>query len=161
VSASFPWRQTLRDAALVVVASVVMAVTLNGLRAQGIPWIRTEPFETLVPCPEPAGDVGVVRPVDLLASDPTLLLVDARAASSFAGWHLPGAVHLPFDYLEPLSDAQVREVVRRGAARVVVYGDGEDPDTGRELARLLAGRGVRNVSYVEGGAPALQAGERP
>ncbi len=37
------------------------------------------------------------------------------------------------------------------AARVVVFGDGRVPDSGREMARELAGRGMVNVFYVEGG----------
>jgi hypothetical protein len=47
---------------------------------------------------------------------------------------------------------------------VVVVGDGEDPDSGRELARELAGKGLKNMAYVTGGAPALKAaltGGRP
>jgi hypothetical protein len=39
----------------------------------------------------------------------------------------------------------------------MVFGDGQDPDSGEQLARELAGRGIRNVRFVQGGAPALAA----
>ncbi len=46
---------------------------------------------------------------------------------------------------------------------MVVYGDGGDPDSGEQLARELAGKGIRNVGFVRGGAPAILAarGEKP
>jgi hypothetical protein len=44
---------------------------------------------------------------------------------------------------------------------VVVFGDGGDPDSGEQLARELAGAGIRNVVFVAGGAPRLQAATLP
>ena len=49
-----------------------------------------------------------------------------------------------------------REVARTGAKNVVVYGDGDDHDSGREWARMLAGARLKNIHYVLGGAPALR-----
>ncbi|MFH1437767.1 MAG: hypothetical protein ABIJ56_18815, partial [Pseudomonadota bacterium] len=50
----------------------------------------------------------------------------------------------------------LKEIASSGASMVVVYGDGDDPDSGKELGRELAGQGIRNVHYVEGGAPAIR-----
>jgi len=83
-------------------------------------------------------------------------LVDAREAEAFARWHLPGALSIPFDYLEPPSAEAIKRVLATRARRVVVYGDGANPDSGEQLARALAGRGIRNLAFVKGGAPALQ-----
>jgi hypothetical protein len=38
----------------------------------------------------------------------------------------------------------------------VVFGDGGNPDSGEQLAREIAGKGIRNVRFVEGGAPLLE-----
>jgi hypothetical protein len=50
----------------------------------------------------------------------------------------------------------VHAIAASGASQVVVFGDGKDPDSGEQLARELAGRGIRNVRFVQGGAPALE-----
>ena len=42
---------------------------------------------------------------------------------------------------------------------MVVYGDGLEPDSGEELAKEIAGKGIRNVSFVQGGVKALRAQE--
>ena len=81
-------------------------------------------------------------------------------AEALAGPRLPGAINVPFDWLDPIPDARLAELVRAIAAsratRVVVYGDDERPDSGEHLGREISGRGIKNVSFVRGGAPALQ-----
>ena len=89
-----------------------------------------------------------------------VLVIDARSPAEFRAWHLPGARSVPFDYLEPIGDGALRDVASSGAPLVAVYGDGADPDSGRELAKELSARGVRAVFHVQGGAPALGAGKR-
>jgi hypothetical protein len=64
---------------------------------------------------------------------------------------------VPFDYLTPTCAAEVRGIAASGASQVVVFGDGKDPDSGEQLARELAGLGIRNLRFVQGGAAALQA----
>lgn len=146
------------EAAAVVALSGVVAAVVNGIRADGLPWIATEPYEVFVPCPEPLGEVEPVPASDPLVLDARTLRVDARDAAAFAAWHLPDARHLEFDWVSPVPDAALKQVAASGAAAVVVYGDGGDPDSGRELARELAGRGIRNVRFVSGGAAALKGG---
>jgi len=143
---------------VVVALSGVVAAVVNGIRADGLPWIATEPYEVFVPCPEPLGEVDPVPASDPLVHDARTLRVDARDAAAFAAWHLPDARHVEFDWVSPVPDAVLKQVAASGAAAVVVYGDGGDPDSGRELARELAGRGIRNVRFVSGGAGALKGG---
>jgi rhodanese-related sulfurtransferase len=146
----------LRDAALLTVASAVVALAFNALRTDGIALVQTSEYDILVPCAEPGGEVAELNPADPLVSDPSSLLVDARSSEAFQAWHLPPAVSIPFDYLESTSAADLKKVTASRAARVVVYGDGDDPDSGRELAKELSGKGIRNVFVVVGGAPALR-----
>ena len=80
-----------------------------------------------------------------------------RGETDFKGWHPEGAWNIPFDYILPVTDGDIRKVASSGASGVIVYGDGGEPDSGRELARELAGRGINNVSCVAGGAQALKA----
>ncbi len=150
----------LRDAGVVAGLSLVAAVAANAMRGEPFPWVAKEAYELFVPCPEPLGEAVPLVPDDPLVSAERTLRVDAREAAAFDAWHLRGAWSIPFDWIEAVPEASVRKVAGSGASAVVVYGDGGDPDCGRELARELSGRGVRNVHYVQGGAPALRGQPR-
>ncbi len=146
----------LRDAAFAAVASAALGLGLNAVRASPLPLVQREPYALLVPCPDAQGEVAEVAPSDPLLSEPGTLAVDARSKDDFSAWHLLRAQSLPYDFLEPLSKEAVKSVAESGARRVAVYGDGSSPDSGRELAKELASKGIRNVLVVKGGAPALR-----
>ena len=153
------WLTVFRDAALVVVLGAGLAFATNGLRRQRkLPLIARSSPEILVPCPEVRGDAAAVAPGEVRVREAGVALIDARESDAYTRWHLPGAISLPFDYLEPPSPDAVKRVLATRARRVLVYGDGADPDSGEQLARALAGRGIRNLAFVKGGAPALQRG---
>lgn len=149
--------RTVMEALAVVALSAAAAGVANAVRDDPLPWIATQEYAIHVPCPEPLGQVTPVGPSDPLLRSHRTLVLDARDAAAYGAWHLPGARHLEFDWLSPVPDQALADVAGSGAAAVVVYGDGGDPDSGRELARELAGRGIRNVYHVEGGAGALRA----
>ncbi len=148
-------RTAVRDALIVLAGCTVVGVGSNALRAGGIPLVQRTEYQILVPCPE-GSDAQSIPAVDPLLSDARTLLVDARAAADHQRWHPPRAMSVPFDYLEPTCPELLRQIAASRAARVVVFGDGASPDSGEHLAREIAGRGIRNVRFVEGGAPALQ-----
>ena len=154
-------QRVLRDAAVTVLIAATLGVSANALRRnQKLQWVQDKPYDVLVPCSEPVGQAQSTRPDNPINLDRSSLLVDARAASDFALWHAPHAISAPFDWLGPPVHEEVMRmtqmVARSNAKRVVVYGDGDDPDSGREWARLLSGGGIRNVFFIEGGAPALR-----
>jgi rhodanese-related sulfurtransferase len=158
------WKQTLVTSALAAALATVLALATNALRADGLALVRHEPFEILVPCPELKGKVEslTVSPAEL--TRPGTLLVDARSSAEYGAWHAPGALNVPFDFLDPVPEARIKEVAATGARRILVYGDGGEPDSGRELAAELAGRGLRSVWHLRGGAAACRralAGGRP
>ena len=53
-------------------------------------------------------------------------MVDARPAAEYRLGHLSGAVNLPYDWL-----------------------------SGEHLGREISGRGIKNVCFITGGAPAV------
>lgn len=150
------WGTVVLEAAIVAVVLSGVGLAFNALRVEGIPLIAEKEYEILVPCPEPMGETEPVTPAAALAPDPGTLVIDARYEDEFQSWHAPAAIHVLFDYLEPVPDDKLKELIRTGARQVVVYGDGDDPDSGREMARELSGRGMKNVFFVKGGAPALR-----
>jgi len=149
-------RVVVRDALLVVGTCAVVSSGWNLVRPHGIPFVQKSEYQILVPCPEGSGEAPPVAASDPSIWEPRTLLVDARAPAEHQAWHPSGALPLPFDYLAPAPKAEVRRIASSGAARVVVFGDGADPDSGEQLARELAGKGIRNVSFVQGGAKPLQ-----
>ena len=97
------------------------------------------------------------------ASDPALaatrtFIIDARSRAEYQEAHLERAVNIAFDWLDPVSDENLNrlavEIASSRATRVVVYGDGGRPDSGEYLGKEISGRGIKNVFYLEGGAPA-------
>jgi hypothetical protein len=146
----------VRDAALILLVSAALGVAVNLVRPQGIPFVQKTEYQILVPCPEGSGDAPAIAAEAPELRDARTLLVDARPAADHAKGHWPGAINLPFDYLEPAPKTEVKKIASSGATRVVVFGDGGDPDVGEQLARELAGAGIRNIFFVTGGAPALE-----
>jgi len=147
----------VRDAALVVILAAGLALGVNALRSsRGIPLVARQPYEVLVPCPEHQGKAEPLIPGAVRAGSAGDLLVDARETEAYQTWHPPSALSVPSDYLEPVSRGELNQVLFRRPRRVIVLGDGENPDSGEQLARQLAGRGIKNVFFVTGGAPALK-----
>ena len=158
----FTWKTVARDAALVVAFSTAVALITNGLHpTTRIPLVAEREYQVLVPCPEHEGKAAaVITPEQVRPGEAGTMLVDAREEEDFKAWHPPGAVNVTYDFLEPTPKELIKKVLEARAKRVVVYGDGDDPDSGEQLANELSGKGIRNVSYVKGGAPALKKGAK-
>jgi hypothetical protein len=154
----------LRDAVLISAAACAVGLLVNLFHPEKIPYIAEEEYETLVPCPEPGGEVTPMEATDALVQAGDTFIVDARAKQEHQAWKLGDAMNIPYDYLEPIPDESLKELIKRiqkkGAHRVLVYGDGKDPDSGEQAGKEISGKGVKNVFFVKGGAPALR-GEQP
>lgn len=145
----------LRDAIAITIACFPFAFAFNALRSDGIALIQQKEYQILVPCPVTEGTVEATDAEALKPDAPRTLLIDARSSEEFQRWHLPGALNVPYDYLEPTDPKTINQIVSSGAKRVVVYGDGDNPDSGEQLAKEIAGKGIRNVAYVRGGSSRL------
>jgi hypothetical protein len=155
----------LRDAAIATGISFTVGLLVHLVRPDAIPFIADQEYELFVPCPESGGEANSV-PADapVLLADETFV-VDARSKEEFDTWHLRRAVNISFDYLDPtpkeVLEDLARTIARSRARRVVVYGDGDTPDTGEQLAREISGHGIKHVFFVEGGAPELRSSGKP
>ena len=155
--AAIPFRMAVRDALIVVLKCAAFSLIFNAVRPDGLALVARADYRILVPCPETAGEVEALGTDDPRLRETRTLLVDARSRAEYERWHAVGAAHVAFDYLEPTNPEAIREIASSGASCVVVYGDGQNPDSGEQLAKELAGKGIRNVGYVIGGAEMLQA----
>lgn len=158
-------RRSLMDAVCVTAVSCFAALVFNAVRPDGLPVVATTPYQVLVPCPEPGGPVQEMAAGDPALGEVRTFFVDARSLEEYQARHLPGAVNLPYDWLDPVSEdrllALALEIAGSGATRVVVYGDGGRPDSGEHLGREISGRGIKNVYFISGGAPAALTEEAP
>lgn len=144
------------DALVILAVTTIVALAYNALRDEGVELITHEAPAVLVPCPEPTGEITAVTAADVAWGDVHDLVIDARSAADYGAWHAPDARHLVYDFLDPVPDDVVGDLVTAGSRRIVVYGDGGRPDTGEQLAGELAGRGLRNVAFVTGGVTAVR-----
>ena len=152
----------LRDAIIAAAIFASVAFVVNAVRSDGLPLIADKPYDIFVPCPETLGVVEMMPSDDARILDEGSFLVDARSQEEFNAWHLDGAICITYDYLDPISPEELKNITmniaQSGKARLVVYGDGDGGQgtTGYELGRELAGNGIKNVFVIEGGADALQ-----
>ena len=152
----------LRDAVLACLIFVVAGFAINAVRSDGLPLIADKPYDIFVPCPETLGTVELIAPDDARLSDGKSFIVDARSLDEYNAWHLKDAVCITYDYLEPISEEELKNVARNivgsGKERVIVYGDGDgrEGSTGYELGRELAGHGIQHVFVVDGGADGVK-----
>ena len=82
------------------------------------------------------------------------VLVDALSAKHYDSSHLPGAVNLPYEFVD-----EAETVLPDKAAEIVVYCMNPDCEASTEEARELEEMGYRNVlHYAEGKQGWLRAG---
>lgn len=150
------------EAVVVAVVCGLVAVAVNAwLHPESIPFLADEEYDTMVPCPEPGGEVIAMGADDPALGQASSFVVDARDEQAYQGWHFAQALNLTYDYLDPTPEAAIeslaKAIARSRAQKVIVYGDGDDPDTGEQLGKEISGKGIKNVHFVKGGAPALKA----
>ena len=154
----------LRDAVIITAVAGAVGLLVNLFHPEKIPYIAEEEYKILVPCPEPGGEVTPLEAGDPLVRAEDSFIVDARNSTEHQAWKLGEAMNIPYDYLEPIPDealeALIEGIHKSGAHRVVVYGDGKDPDSGEQAGKEISGKGIKNVFFVKGGAPALR-GDQP
>jgi hypothetical protein len=158
-------RVVLRDAAIAASVSIAVGLLVHLLRPDGIPLVADQEYDLFVPCPESGGEVTA-----LAADDPAILaedsfVIDARSKEDFDAWRLPRSINIPYDYLDPTPRETLEDlagtIARSRSKRVVVYGDGDAPDTGEQLAKEVSGSGIKQVFFVRGGAPELKPSRDP
>ncbi len=149
-----------RDAVVMALLLGGVGIIVNFFHPEKIPFVADAEYETMVPCPEPGGLVEGLGSDDPLLKSEATFLVDARPAEQHEQWKYQDAMNVPYDYLDPTPEATLLDLARRIARsksqRVVVYGDGDEPDTGEQLGKEISGHGIKNVFFIRGGAPALR-----
>jgi rhodanese-related sulfurtransferase len=139
----------LKEAAVILVLTLVLAFAINALRPGGL---------SIIPVPTQMKGAGapVTNPRIYSADDCLQLLqagkavfLDAREADLYRMGHLPGALHMPKDMVDQ-SLERLREM-ERGNKILITYCDGQGCQKAEELLRALQGRGIRALGLFADG----------
>jgi rhodanese-related sulfurtransferase len=145
--------------AAVLIFSASLAFISNAARDNRLPLVM--PFPPSYQCPS-SDKPGL--PVDLhhaleFFGKPGTVFVDARKRAAFQQGHIEGARHVPYSFVEPVSQETLDGL--RGYTSVIVYCNREDSEAGKLLAGELAQAGIKGVVYLEKGfAGWVKAGGR-
>ncbi|MBN2802729.1 MAG: rhodanese-like domain-containing protein [Deltaproteobacteria bacterium] len=158
LSKSSTLRRSFVEAVIIALIGSILGIAVSFVHPRGIPLVEDEPYEIIVPCKVPGGKVKPVDPSILKADK--VFIVDARSKEEFDLWHPQNASLLTYDFLDAVSQEDLtnlaNSIVKARALKVVVYGDGSNPDTGELLGKEISGRGIKNVYFIKGGIDTLK-----
>ena len=127
-------------------------------------------YQLGIPVWRALGGVTQIEPDGIrqvVASDRTAVLIDARDAAEFKAGSIPGAKNLPRSLLKPGKDVgEVKAAKDDGRlpmedhnTRIIVFG--ATTDQARAVAEALANEAFHNVSFFDGDVARFTAAARP
>lgn len=156
------WKTIIREALLIVLASVVVSGAVYGIRPDKIRSDKIRPAHTKITGigPRTAGednrvnDNTDIREISLDEArkwfdTADAVFVDARHELDFSAGHIRGARHLAVDAQERWLDAFLAETAPE--TMIITYCDGEDCHLAAEMARLMIFNGFTQVHYLRNG----------
>jgi len=145
------FKQSIKEALVLVLAALVLSVTVYAIRSDKIDPIAATPNDSAA---DPSSAVETGREITIeearhLFNAKGVLFADARHRADFEAGHIQGAVHL--SVAEP--DAWLSDFLSATdpLAPIVAYCDGNDCQLARDLAELLFLNGFENARYLKNG----------
>lgn len=145
----FLTKRTVREAGLVVGLSAVLGLAVNAPLV--VRWLKGDFDGGFAAAKTYPGviQIGLAEAESLFAEGKGLF-VDARPSDEFRAGHIAGARNLPYATAEAAALEALASAI--GPDRtLVVYCSGGDCQSSLGLARLLAGRGLKEVRVFPGG----------
>lgn len=145
----FPTKRTVREAGLIVGLAVVLGLAVNAPLV--LRFLKGDLEEEFLAAKTFPGiiQIGLAEAEDLFAGG-NGFFVDARPSDEFRAGHIAGARSLPFATAEERALADFVSSVGPDK-QIVVYCSGGDCLSSLGLARLLAGRGLKDIRVFPGG----------
>jgi rhodanese-related sulfurtransferase len=148
-------KEIIRNSIIIVLVVSLLAIIINFIHPHRIPFIAEKQYEIYVPCPDTKGEIKEISVDEFLRMAIESIIVDARSRSDFEKWHFKDAINIEYDFLAPVCPLKIKEIINKKRKFVIVYGDGDEPDSGKELAKELATKGIKNVFFLKGGVKEL------
>lgn len=147
----------LREATIILVVSVSLALGFNALRPDGLPLRAGATGEEAAAeaAAEPAAVETAPGAIDLAAAAErhreggTTVFVDARVPGEYAAGHIAGALNLPLQRFDEYAGAFLDRVPPD--ASIITYCDGPHCDLAQRLAERLAHFGFPAVRHLPNG----------
>ncbi len=156
-------RSTLREAAIIILAAILLAVCYRQFFTPDLAWIRTtqtlsyaadtSSFEDFSLPEVSVGDtsaspqlVTLERAAEIYREH-AAVFIDAREEERFVAGHIAGALHV--SYYNPEGWQQALQNIRNDAV-LVAYCD-EDCDSARRLAEALFAHGFKKIFVLDKG----------
>jgi len=145
--------KTASAALLIVAASMAAGLTLNAMRAEPVPFTRTQAE------PQVSSAVGIVTLTGLRTAGDEVLFIDARTPLFHHRGRIPGSINISRKGL-PDSLNAATELLRNAAGRrIVVYCSGPSCTDADAVAEAIAAAGFGPVNVLREGFEAwVQAG---
>jgi rhodanese-related sulfurtransferase len=142
------------QALIIVALASALGFSVNGLRAEGIPFFQKGQGPT----------VPGISKIDLAQAkkyfdEGSALIIDSRSPEEFDEGHIKGAVNLPYEEFDELFDKILAEADNEKS--IVVYCSGEDCHSSDILADRILEEGFTNIHVFFGGWPAWVAAKYP
>lgn len=137
------------QAAALVIFSASVAFVTNAVRDDRLPLVMPFPPSFQCPSSERPGDPASVEQALALFGKPGTVFVDARRTEAFQQGHIEGARHIPYSFVQPLSQETLDSL--KGYASIIVYCNREDSEASKLMAGEIAQTGINSVVYLEKG----------
>ncbi len=138
-------QKVLWQSVAIIFISVIIALSFNYLRKDGLPLIATDSSSGN----SPGGlTISLDEAKELFFSHSALFL-DARPKEFYELGHIAGAKNLPYEEFESKFPEVMKEVDK--GTMIITYCDGEHCELSRELALALMDKGYMNVYVLENG----------
>jgi rhodanese-related sulfurtransferase len=139
----------IREAFWVLIILAGLAVAINGLRPDTIPFISMSPITANRLSPDlPVTEIPLAE-AQAKHEAGVALFIDARSPEDFQAGHIKGAVNLPDQAFDEVFPEMAEEIEKW--EQLVTYCDGRDCVLGHALAGKLYQLGFKNVSYLVNG----------
>jgi rhodanese-related sulfurtransferase len=148
---SMRFKQTITEAAVLILAAVGIAIAIHIIRPDKIAPVADRTTDGDTQTIQPSLGVREIRieEVQHLFKEKDVLFADARHRADYEAGHIQGAVNL--NVADP--DAWLPDFMPATdpATRIVTYCDGESCPLAEELAELLVLNGFENVATLKNG----------
>ena len=140
-------RKIIFEILIIVCAAVLLALTVNRLRPDGLPLFSPEdsigPSEQIT-----IGEISMAEAINRFHTGGTLF-VDAREAPDFNAGHIRGAVNLTVADMDKWIDRFLADTAPD--TLIIAYCDGVNCSLGRELAEQFRLLGYEKAYYLKDG----------
>ncbi len=144
-----PWREAVRQGAVLVAAACVLAAVSNGIRSDGIPWVGDWSAASLGTSEDGSNLEISLEEAQILFLTKEAVFLDARSPEAYARGHIEGARNLPWVSFEERAAAVLADIPKE--TPIVTYCDGEGCALSTELAVALMARGYDQVRVLANG----------